>query len=126
VNSPEQSELDLFQLGDRDEGVHLASYVAEYREHAKLHALDSAAIGDPDAFQDFTNAIRRVAQRQELLTADDVRLELGSANAIVTNAMGAAFSKAARNNWIQAYGFTTSKAESRNGSIIRVWRSRLR
>lgn len=75
---------------------------------------------DNDWSADAVATIVGLSHSQELVTAEDLSRELRKPPH--PNAVGAAFSAARAQGFIEADGYTTSNTPSRHHGVIRVWR----
>ena len=75
---------------------------------------------DLDWSADAVATIIALAQSQPLVTADDLRREMRPAPH--SNHIGAAFSAARSQGFIEAAGYTTSNTPSRHHGVVRVWK----
>ncbi len=74
-----------------------------------------------DAAEAIAALAHRAAQTNTAFTADDLRAMIGEPDH--PNWIGAAFSTARSTGQIKAAGYTTSRARSRHGGVIRRWRA---
>jgi len=81
--------------------------------------MKAAALEDSEWVEDAVATIITLSNRQESVTADDVRREMRPAP--IPNQIGAAFSAARNLGYIEAAGYTTSTTPSRHHGVVRVW-----
>ena len=78
---------------------------------------------DSDWSEDAVSTIVALSHSQSLVTADDLAREMRKAPH--PNMVGAAFSAARSQGFIEAAGYTTSNTPSRHHGVIRTWRRRI-
>ena len=82
--------------------------------------MKAAALEDLDWHEDAVSTIVGLASRQPLVTADDLRREMRPAPHC--NHIGAAFTAAKSQGYIEPVGYQTSSAPSRHRGVLRTWR----
>ena len=82
--------------------------------------MRAAALEDTAWSEDAVATIIALSQAYGVIVADDLRKEMRPAPH--PNAIGAAFSAARSQGFIEAAGYTTSNTPSRHHGVIRVWR----
>ena len=82
--------------------------------------MQAMALEDTDWSGDAVATIIALAHAHETITAEDLRREMRPAPH--SNHIGAAFSAARSQGFIEAAGYTTSNTPSRHHGVVRVWK----
>ena len=95
----------------------------------KEEGIERAVSNTPDWLVEYIlDTIVSLAETQSTLNSDDVNRVLKANGYSLEgheNCMGGVFRKAAKMGWIRNGGYTRSKKEGRNGSVICQWESLL-
>ncbi len=84
--------------------------------------MKAAALEDNDWPEEALNTIIDLSHAQPIVTAEDLARELRKPPH--PNQVGAAFSSAKAQGFIEADGYTTSNTPSRHHGVIRTWKRR--
>jgi hypothetical protein len=85
--------------------------------------VQAAVLADETWSEDAVATIIRLSHTQAYVTADHLASNLRRPPH--PNQVGAAFSAARSQGFIEAYGYTTSTTPSRHHGVIRTWRRRI-
>lgn len=128
--SSDQQTLELQPAAPRPRtfalgaATHPERQVAEYADRltqtAREHGEASARRSDPGLHDALLLAIRRRVMRGDPFGANEIRSDVPGASG---NAIGAAFSGAAKAGLIRRVGYGRSTAPSRHGGVQSIWSS---